>query len=146
MGTQQILLIVLSVIIVGIAVAVGIQMFNQQAINSARNSIIGDMNNFSSQAQAWYKTPTSMGGAGGSLSATASDANGIISLAEFMGFDASAYTFSNDNGTYTLSFVGTTGIRVRVSSPGETQLTRVPIMTLTPSTGAMVISYEDLST
>ncbi len=34
MGTQQILLIVLSVIIVGIAVAVGITMFNQQAENS----------------------------------------------------------------------------------------------------------------
>nr|MBC8383659.1 hypothetical protein [Candidatus Cloacimonadota bacterium] len=46
MGTQQILLIVLSVIIVGIAVAVGITMFNAQSVNSNRNACIADMNNF----------------------------------------------------------------------------------------------------
>lgn len=64
MGTQQILLIVLSVIIVGIAVAVGITMFNTQAINSNRDACIADMNNFAVQAAAWFKTPASHGGCG----------------------------------------------------------------------------------
>ena len=36
MGTQQILMIVLSVIVVGAAVAVGIQMFDNQSRNQAR--------------------------------------------------------------------------------------------------------------
>ena len=36
MGTQQILLIVLSVIIVGVAIVVGIGMFNRQAYNSKK--------------------------------------------------------------------------------------------------------------
>ena len=53
MGTQQILLIVLSVIIVGIAVAVGITMFNAQATNSNRQAVVGDMNNLASSALAF---------------------------------------------------------------------------------------------
>ncbi len=39
MATQQILLIVLTVIIVGIAIAVGIAMFKAHAINSNRQAV-----------------------------------------------------------------------------------------------------------
>lgn len=96
MGTQQILLIVLSVIIVGIAVAVGIAMFNQQAVNSARNSIIADMNNFASQVAAYYRTPQSMGGASNTA------ANVVVTdLQEYLGWGGA--TMTNENGTYTLN-------------------------------------------
>jgi hypothetical protein len=46
MGQQQILLIVLSVILVGVAVAIGISMFRDNAINSNRDAIYSDLNNF----------------------------------------------------------------------------------------------------
>ena len=64
MGTQQILMIILSVIVVGAAVAVAIQQFNTQQENHEKMAAIADMLNYAAQAKAWYQTPTFMGGAG----------------------------------------------------------------------------------
>jgi len=44
MGQQQLLLIVLGVIIVGIAVVVGINLFNANATNANRDGVISDLN------------------------------------------------------------------------------------------------------
>lgn len=62
MGTQQILLIVLSVIIVGISVAGGIGMFNQQSTNNNRSAIISDLNYIGANSLTFYRAPRSMGG------------------------------------------------------------------------------------
>ncbi|MCK5087070.1 MAG: hypothetical protein KAQ90_06095 [Melioribacteraceae bacterium] len=64
MGQQQLLLIVLGVIIVGIAVVVGINVFTASATEANRNAIIGDCTNLSSMAQQHYRKPTEMGGGG----------------------------------------------------------------------------------
>ncbi|MFA7213746.1 MAG: hypothetical protein WC111_07640, partial [Candidatus Cloacimonadaceae bacterium] len=64
MGTQQILLIVLSVIIVGAAIAVGIQMFNNQAYSANKSALAADAQSFATQIVQYYKTPESQGGAG----------------------------------------------------------------------------------
>ena len=63
MGTQQILLIVLSVIIVGVAIVVGIGMFNRQAYNSNQTAIASDAQTYASEVVQYYKTPISQGGA-----------------------------------------------------------------------------------
>ena len=105
MGTQQILLVVLSVIIVGVAVAVGITMFGTQAENSNRTAILGDLQNFGSSAMGFYKTPTGMGG-GGSATGPGfgtSLSNAKITVGMYIGFLA-AGTYTNDNGTYTLGW------------------------------------------
>jgi hypothetical protein len=64
MGQQQLLLIVLGVIIVGIAVVVGINLFNANATNANRDGVISDLNNLGAMAQQYYKKPLSMGGGG----------------------------------------------------------------------------------
>ena len=64
MGQQQLLLIVLGVIVVGIAVVVGINLFNANATSANRDGVISDLNNLSAMAQQYYKKPTSMGGGG----------------------------------------------------------------------------------
>jgi hypothetical protein len=64
MGQQQLLLIVLGVIVVGIAVVVGINLFNANAVSSNRDAVISDLNNLGAMAQQYYKKPTSMGGGG----------------------------------------------------------------------------------
>ena len=98
MGTQQILLIVLSVIIVGAAIAVGIQMFNNQAYSANKSAIAADAQSFASQIVQYYKTPISQGGAGSpDASGTLMDADKIGS---FIGW-GSAST-NNENGTYFL--------------------------------------------
>ena len=64
MGQQQLLLIVLGVIVVGIAVVVGINLFNANATAANRDGVISDSNNLSAMGQQFYKKPTSMGGGG----------------------------------------------------------------------------------
>jgi len=66
MGTQQILLLILSVIIIGIAVAAGLQMQHAQAVNNHRQIMIARINDLVHQALAYRKTPVQQGGGGGS--------------------------------------------------------------------------------
>ncbi len=67
MGTQQILLIVLSVIIVGVATAGGIELFNQHAKQAHKQEMIAEINMLMIQAMAYRRTPLSMGGGEGSF-------------------------------------------------------------------------------
>lgn len=62
MGQQQLLLIILGLIVVGIAVVVGISLFNANATESKRNNIINDLVHLASEAQKYYRTPRAMGG------------------------------------------------------------------------------------
>ena len=62
MGQQQLLLIVLGVIVVGIAVVVGINLFNANAETSTQDSIVSQGTNIGAMAQQYYKKPSSMGG------------------------------------------------------------------------------------
>jgi len=84
MGQQQLLLIVLGVIIVGIAIAVGISMFKSNAQSSNRDQVINDLNNLAAKAQQYYRKPTSMAGGGQS----------------FVGFALSPVDTGNANGSY----------------------------------------------
>ena len=65
MGQQQLLLIILGVIIVGIAIAVGITMFSAQAISSNKDAILADINNLGADAFQYKIRPTAMGGGNG---------------------------------------------------------------------------------
>jgi len=62
MGVQQLTLLVLTVIIIGISISVGIYIFNQALIRHNRLAIIDDMNIFVGVANTYYKTPIDMGG------------------------------------------------------------------------------------
>lgn len=84
MGQQQLLLIVLSVIIVGIAVAVGITTFQSNAVEANRQAVISDLVNYASKAQRFFRTPTQLGG--GSQN--------------FQNFGLSPIDTANANGSY----------------------------------------------
>jgi len=71
MGQQQLLLIVLGVIIVGIAIVVGINLFQAQAEESAKDSMIAAATNIGAMAQQYYKKPVTMGGGGGDFAPSA---------------------------------------------------------------------------
>src|SRR5439155_373411 len=66
MGQQQLLLIILGVIIVGIAIAVGITMFSSASVQSNKDAIVNDLNNLAANAYQFRIRPTTMGGGGGS--------------------------------------------------------------------------------
>ncbi|MFZ1292464.1 MAG: hypothetical protein WAR79_20405 [Melioribacteraceae bacterium] len=67
MGQQQLLLIVLGVIIVGIAVVVGINVFTASSKNANRDAVIADLTTLAAMAQQYYRKPTAMGGGGNSF-------------------------------------------------------------------------------
>jgi hypothetical protein len=90
MGQQQLLLIVLGVIIVGIAIVVGINLFNANSISSNRDAIVSDLNNLAAMAHEYYSKPTAMGG--GSSGSSSS----------YVNFTMPTGLSSNANGAYTI--------------------------------------------
>lgn len=68
MGQQQLLLIVLGVIIVGIAIVVGINLFNASAEESAKDTVASEATNIAALALQYYKKPVALGGGGGDFS------------------------------------------------------------------------------
>jgi hypothetical protein len=105
MGTQQILLIVLSVIIVGAAIAVGIQMFNAQAYSANKSAIAADAQSFASQVVQYYKTPESQGGAGGKVENMTDEIIG-----GYIGW--SGHSTNNDSGEYIIDGVTATTVTI----------------------------------
>lgn len=93
MGQQQLLLIVLSVIIVGVAVAVGVTQFQSSAVDANRQQLIGDLVNHASKAQRYYRTPQQLGGG----------------AQDFNGFNLGTLEQSNANGTYNATATEPTG-------------------------------------
>ncbi|MDD3096904.1 MAG: hypothetical protein PHU99_04230 [Candidatus Cloacimonetes bacterium] len=96
MGTQQILLIVLSVIIVGVAIAVGISMFNSQAYNANKTAIASDAQAFAAQVLQYWKTPESQGGAGGNGANITVD-----NVTNYLGLTGE--NAENENGSYVIT-------------------------------------------
>lgn len=62
MGQQQLLLIVLGILIVGMAIFVGINLFTSNAIEAKRNNVINECINLASIAQNYYMKPRALGG------------------------------------------------------------------------------------
>ncbi len=113
MGQQQLLLIVLGVIVVGIAIVVGINLFNANAVAANRDGVISDLNNLASLAMSHYKKPESMGGGGNEFTGFAipadldTTANGIYPAptvtATQITFTATGTEFG-DNGTSPIAY------------------------------------------
>lgn len=62
MGQQQLLLIVLGVIVVGIAIFVGITLFQANAAEAKRNNVTNELVNLAAHAQQYYQKPSALGG------------------------------------------------------------------------------------
>ena len=64
MAQQQILLIILGTIIIGVALAIGITLFTDNSISANRDSVTNDLVALASRAQMYYRRPKLMGGGG----------------------------------------------------------------------------------
>ncbi len=97
MGYQQIIMLFLSVVIIGISVTVGITIYIHEMTRINRQSVISDMNIFAGIANTYYKTPVNMGGGG--------EIWDVDKMGMWFGFnyDAANNMISNGNGTYVFS-------------------------------------------
>ncbi len=117
MGQQQLLLIVLGVIVVGIAVVVGINLFNANAEEANKDGIVSDATNLGAMAQQYYKKPNSMGGGGNSFVAW-SIPNGLDSTA---------------NGTYVVSGLSGTNATITGTPFTSTSYSWTVVTTVSPT-------------
>ncbi len=99
MGTQQLLLIILGVIIVGIAVVVGVSIFGSNAQQANADAVTQDCLRIAAGAQAYYKKPTMLGGGGNSFTG--------LTLQD-CGWSSS----TNQNGSYALSSISSSSFTV----------------------------------
>jgi hypothetical protein len=111
MGQQQLLLIILGVIIVGIAIAVGLSLFSAQSVQSNRDAIINDLNNLAAQAYQFRIRPASMGGGQG----------------DYTTFTLPTKMKTNENGTYTAAPTTNTIVFTAVSSQNASNSIKVTI-------------------
>lgn len=64
MGQQQLLLVLLGIVVVGVAIVVAINLFRGNAIDRKREILINESHNIGSIAIAFYKKPRMIGGGG----------------------------------------------------------------------------------
>jgi hypothetical protein len=64
MGQQQLLLLVLGIVIVGLAVVVGIQAFSENQKKANADALVNDAIRLASDSQAWMLKPEAFGGGG----------------------------------------------------------------------------------
>jgi hypothetical protein len=89
MGTQQLLIIVLGMVLISIAVVVGIFVFQDQSAATNRDELSNDLVHLAARAQKYYRTPSVIGGGSNSF--------GGMTMAQLTSRP------SNANGTYALS-------------------------------------------
>ena len=120
MGTQQVLLLVLSVILIGVSIATGLVMFRNQAINSNRRACIEEMNRFSASAKAWWMTPANMGGGGRVeyLSGGGGEwTNYLDKLGRYLGhnFNAQSNSMETQNAIYKIEYGGKYSVKFKAT-------------------------------
>lgn len=119
MGQQQLLLIILGVIVVGIAVAVGITMFADNAVSANRDAVVNDLVNFAARAQQYYRRPTALGGGQGTFATITIDK---------ISNKLSGSNIINANGTYSLGSLSAAsmvihGVGTEIGNDGSAPVT-----------------------
>jgi uncharacterized membrane protein YgcG len=116
MGLQQVLLLVLSVILVGVAIAVGIVMFNYHAFNANRQAIFVELEILKTKAVEYWSLPESMGGAG--QNPLEASLEGMASYLGFVSPDAKVvhqdYVYVSENGEYHLNSFDLADMQIEV--------------------------------
>ncbi len=116
MGQQQLLLLVLGAIIVGIAIIAGIFLFSNTSVSSNRDAIIADLQSLGQYAYRYKLRPEPLGGGG----------------LFYTGFTIPSKLASNDNGSYSSTVAASSVTLIGQSAFGYGTITAV-----LDSTGAL---------
>lgn len=109
MGQQQLLLVILVTIIVGIATVVAINVFGTSAESANRDAVRQDILTIAAAAQGWYIKPIMMAGGGNSfVGMTFHDINFSADAID----PVDSIDATNMNGRYTLSAPSATQITI----------------------------------
>jgi hypothetical protein len=123
MGQQQLLLIILGVIIVGIAIAVGISQFGGNSTQANKDGITSGLVNIAANAYQYKFRPTTMGGGSNS----------------YVGYTIPAKMLVDANGTYALGTIASNSIQLQ----GTSSLNTAWVATCTADdTGKTILTFN----
>ncbi len=138
MGQQQLLLVILVTIIVGIATVVAINVFGTSAESANRDAVRQDVLTIAAAAQGWYIKPDMMGGGGNSFAGmTFRDIN--FSAEEI---NTAGTTAENMNGTYIIDT--SAGSSFTVTSHPSSDPTYSPSGAGEPGTGDFTAATDPM--
>jgi len=100
MGQQQLLLVILVTIIVGIATVVAINTFSSASDSANVDAVRSDLLNIAAAAQQYYMKPNALGGGGQEFTGITTN-----NLGGVPGDKPSDTEITNENGDYTISNV-----------------------------------------
>lgn len=87
MGQQQLILILLAIMVIGVAIAAALGLFGSNQAETNKLAIVNDLNNLRAMAYKFRIRPVTMAGGGGT----------------YAGFTMPSKLLSNENAIYTLS-------------------------------------------
>jgi len=134
MGTQQLLLIVLGVIIVGIAVVVGINIFGSNAEQANKDALTQDCLRIASAAQGFFRKPTMLGGGDNAFDG--------IEITDCGMSDNGSGDGENVNGTYTITTAAGNDFVVTGASANDAAKTVAVTVDMTGATDEDRVSVE----
>ena len=141
MGQQQLLLLVLGIVIVGLAVVVGIEAFSENQKKANSDAMVNDGIRIASDAQAWKLKPQAFGGG-----ASASGFTGVT-------FNQLGYTpnssgnYDNLNGEFVVTTANASSLVLTGSNTVNSNYVRVGVYGTTPEciVTSIASSTSDLS-
>ena len=134
MGQQQLLLVILVTIIVGIATVVAINTFGSAADSANLDAARQDLASIAASAQGYYMKPDMMGGGGNSY--TGMTFRNINFAAETVNADGDVAT--NANGTYTITAASDDVLTVTVDPANEAN----PTLQISNASGADATDFS----
>ena len=138
MGQQQLLLVILVTIIVGIATVVAVNTFGAAADSANIDAVRQDLATFASSAQGYFMKPEMLGGGGG-------DFEGITF--QNVAFPADQYssdnlTVMNANGVYTFSAPAATDTIITITAHPASRIDGPVNLTATATLGDGTLQAE----
>ena len=123
MGQQQLLLLVLGAIIVGVAIIIGINMFSESAFTANQDAVTQDCLMISARLQEWWRKPLILSGGAhnfaDNLSATPFQDIGIkynvVTLATATGTTLATDKWTNEHGTFTIAYGTATSSTIQIT-------------------------------
>ncbi len=123
MGQQQLLLLVLGIVIVGLAVVVGIQAFSENQKKANADAMVNDAIRIASDAQAWMLKPQAFGGGSNSCATTCDWSGATFSQ---LGYPVNADgDYENLNGVFGIASAGAT---VTITATSESNANQVTVV------------------
>ncbi len=93
MGQQQLILLVLGIVIVGLGVVVGLEAFDENQRRTSVDALTQDVVRIAGDAQAWRLKPATFGGGGGAFTG--------VSFAG-LGYAETSGTYTTTTGAFTM--------------------------------------------